>query len=238
MPTTPASLLERMGAALRPAGLCELCALPSRQTLCKPCTGQYLGGIEPRCSHCGLALAAGGFTCGACLRSPPPYIRTLTLGDYGVPIDRLIQRLKFGNEPAIGHWLGQLLAAHWRAAGHPLPGLVLPIPLSPSRLQQRGYNQAWEMARTFARELRVAARSDVLMRVREMPPQSSLPLALRTKNVRGVFAAPGRLKAQHVVLIDDVMTTGSTLGEAASVLQRAGAAEVSVAVALRTPPPG
>ncbi len=234
----PASLLERMGAVLRPVGLCALCAMPTRQTLCEPCKDQYLGGIGPRCGHCGLAQPADGLTCGICLRLPPPYIRTLTLGDYGVPIDRLIQRLKFSNEPAIGRWLGKLLAAHWRAAGHPRPGLVLPIPLSSARLQQRGYNQAWEMARSFARELRTTARSDVLMRVREMPPQSSLPLALRTQNVRGVFAAPYPFKAQDVVLIDDVMTTGSTLGEAASVLLRAGAATVSVAVALRTPPPG
>ena len=238
MSTILGSLLEHMGAALRPTGLCELCALPSRQTLCEPCMGQYLSGAEPRCSHCGLALPAGDFICGACLRSPPPYIQTLTLGDYGVPIDRLIQRLKFGNEPAIGRWLGKLLAARWQAAGHPRPGLVLPIPLSSVRLQQRGYNQAWEMARSFARELRVTARSDALVRVREMLPQSSLPLALRTKNVRGVFAAPGPCKAQDVVLIDDVMTTGSTLGEAASVLLRAGAAAVRVAVALRTPPSG
>ena len=238
MPTTPAIALESLIAVLRPAGLCGLCALPSRQTLCAPCKTQYLGASGLRCARCGLALTGGAEVCGACLRQPPAYSRTLTLGDYATPIDRLIQRLKFGDEPAIGRWLGRLLATSWRDAGHALPELVLPVPLSAARLQQRGYNQAWEMARGFSRELRIAARSDLLLRVRDAPPQSSLPLAQRTHNVRGVFAAPSAMGGKHLLLIDDVMTTGSTLGEAAAVLLRAGAAEVSLAVALRTPAPG
>ncbi len=234
----PATALEPLVAVLRPTGLCGLCALPSRQTLCAPCKEQYLGATGLRCTRCGLALAGGAGVCGACLRKPPAYSRTLTLGDYVTPIDRLVQRLKFRDEPAIGRWLGQLLAASWRDAGHALPDLVLPVPLSATRLQQRGYNQAWEMARGFSREIHISARSDLLLRVRDAPPQSSLPLAQRMRNVHAVFAASSAVDGKHLLLIDDVMTTGSTLGEAAAVLLRAGAAEISIAVALRTPAPG
>ncbi len=237
MPSRPFLLLQRLRAVLRPTGLCGLCALPSTQPLCEPCQAQYLPPEPTRCQRCALELAGGAVVCGTCLKSPPPYIQALALGDYAEPIDRLVQRLKFGGEPAIGRWLGRLLAQRWQQDGRPLPDLVVTVPLSKARLQARGYNQSWEMVGGFAGELNLRARSDVLLRVRDAAPQSGLPLAQRARNIRGAFTAPRALEGARLLLIDDVMTTGSTLTEAAAVLLRQGASEVSVAVALRTPPP-
>lgn len=230
-------LLKHLRAAFRPAGHCGLCALPSTQPLCAPCIAQYLSSNTTRCPRCALELAESADLCGSCLTRPPPYVETLALGDYAEPIDRLIQRLKFGAEPAIGNWLGRMLAQRWQQEGKALPDMVVPVPLSTKRLQTRGYNQSWEMARGFAQELHLKARSDVLRRVSDAAPQSGLPLAQRARNIRGAFAADQPLEGFHLLLVDDVMTTGSTLTEAASVLLRQGARQVSVAVALRTPAP-
>ncbi len=237
MPIRPFLLLQRLRAVLRPTGLCGLCALPSTQPLCDPCQARYLPPDVTRCRRCALELAGGAEVCGICLRTPPPYTEALALGDYVDPVDRLVRRMKFGGEPAIGRWLGRLLAQRWQRDGRTLPDLVVPVPLSKARLQTRGYNQSWEMARGFAGELNLRARSDVLLRVRDAAPQSGLPLTQRARNMRGAFIAPRALEGARLLLIDDVMTTGSTLTEAAAVLLRQGAGEVGVAVALRTPPP-
>lgn len=233
----PNHLIKHLRATLRPTGLCGLCAMSSTQTLCEPCQAQYLPMGVARCQRCALELAAGSEICGSCLTHPPPYAQTLTLGDYAEPIDRLIQRLKFGGEPAVGRWLGRMLAIRWQHEGKIRPDLIVPVPLSTARLQARGYNQSWEIARGLAHEMNLKARSDVLLRVRDAQPQSGLPLGQRARNVRGVFSVSKPLNGGRLLLVDDVMTTGSTLAEATAVLLHQGAGEVCVAVALRTPPP-
>lgn len=175
--------------------------------------------------------------CGACALAPPPFARTLTLGDYAPPLDRVIARLKFGAQPALGSWLGAELAQRWAAARFPLPDGVVAVPLSAGGLRARGYNQAWEIARGFAAALRLNADATVLRRRRDTAPQASLPRAQRAGNVRGAFVASAVARRMRLLLVDDVMTSGCTLQAAADALLRAGAAEVAVAVALRTPAP-
>jgi predicted amidophosphoribosyltransferase len=122
-----------------------------------------------------------------------------------------------------------------------LPTLLMPMPLSASRLRERGYNQAWELARRLARGLRLRADARLLLRVRDTPHQVDLPFGQRAANVRGAFAVePLRrteLAGQDVALVDDVLTTGATAAEAARVLRAAGAARVRVWVVARTPRP-
>ena len=116
------------------------------------------------------------------------------------------------------------------------------MPLSAARLRERGYNQAWELARRVARSLDVAAEAQLLLRVRETAHQLDLPPAARSGNVRGAFAVEPRRRAEvagrRVAIVDDVMTTGSTAAELADVLKQAGAAHVDVWVVARTPRPG
>ncbi len=215
-----------------PRGLCQLCALPSRAPLCSACEERYLGASAARCPRC-----AARAPCGACMLAPPPFARTLTLGDYAPPLDRVIARLKFGAQPALGHWLGALLGQRWAAARLPRPDRVVAVPLSDARLRARGYNQAWEIARGLAATLRLHADATLLGRCRDTAAQSSLPRTQRADNVRGAFVVRGRARLARVLLVDDVMTSGCTLQAAAGALLRAGAAEVAVAVALRTPAP-
>ena len=125
--------------------------------------------------------------------------------------------------------------------GSPPCGLLLPTPLSGARLRERGYNQAWELARRCARAAAVPCDARLLLRLKDSPHQLALAPERRAANVRGVFAVEplrmSELRGRTVTIVDDVMTTGATLAEAASVLRQAGAAQVHVWVVARTPAP-
>jgi ComF family protein len=118
-----------------------------------------------------------------------------------------------------------------------MPDLLLPVPLHPSRLRKRGYNQALELARPLGRRLGIPVRHDVLRRTRCTGAQTELDAAARVGNVRGAFALASLPAQRHVALVDDVMTTGATLAEAAMVLLAAGMDRVDVWALARTPRP-
>ncbi|MFJ5383448.1 ComF family protein, partial [Cupriavidus sp. CER94] len=164
---------------------------------------------------------------------------TLTLGDYAAPFDQLILQLKFGGRLPAAGWIADRLAtvAGTGRARHSLPDLLVPIPLSPARLAERGFNQAWEIARPLARHLGIRASATLLSRRRDTLSQRTLDLAARHANLRQAFVVSHNTSPRglHVGLIDDVMTTGATLREAARVLKAHGAARVTALVALRTP---
>lgn len=215
-------------------GRCAHCDARSGQPLCSACLQQDLP-LRPRCRTCGVAVAEDGQVCGQCLLHPPPWAGALTLGDYRFPNDQFILRMKFGAEPALGRWFGDLLGARWLEAGLPNPDVIVPVPLSRERLLERGFNPAWEMARRISRTLNRPGNAHDLQRVRHGTAQSSLPLDARSRNIRGAYACPTRWDGQTLLLVDDVMTSGATLHEASRVLLRQGAAAVWVAFALRTP---
>jgi ComF family protein len=174
--------------------------------------------------------------CAACLENPPPWREVVAACAYAHPVDALVKALKYGGRiecaPALAGLLGAALA------DRPAPDLVVPLPLSPARLRSRGFNQSLEIARALPAAM--AARSDdgALERILDAGPQAALPLHARSANVRGAFRATRALTGLRVAVLDDVMTTGATLCEAARALQDAGALEVSawvVARALRAP---
>ncbi|WP_053059533.1 ComF family protein [Pandoraea faecigallinarum] len=167
----------------------------------------------------------------------PAFDAALTLADYVAPLDTLMIRLKYhGALPLtreFGERLGEALADRFR--DHETP-LLVPVPLAASRLASRGFNQAWELTRVASRRARLPSSADVLHRERTTAAQRRLSRDERRRNLRGVFVAGERAKGRHIVLIDDVMTTGATCDAAAAALKRAGAAHVLAAVVLRTPP--
>ena len=185
----------------------------------------------------GLATPA----CGACLRTPPPFEHTVCVADYGCPWDRLIADFKFAGRAELAGMLAVRLHAAWLQAALPPASLVLPVPLSAARLAERGYNQAWELARRVAASAGLNARADLLLRPWEtahQAHQADLNRVARQQNLRSAFMVDPRqrslLTGQRVALVDDVMTTGATAREAAAVLLRAGAAAVDVWVIART----
>jgi ComF family protein len=228
-------LLTRLLATL--PGQCGVCRGWSTSRICQPCLTRFAPAV-PRCTRCALGVPAGQPLCGVCLREPPPYARTVAAFDYVPPWDHLIARFKFHAALDLAPVFVQHLVATPRQE---TPTLLLPIPLSEERLRERGYNQAWELARRLARAMHVRAAARLLLRVRDTPHQMALPLERRAGNVRGAFAIEPRRRAeldgQAVALVDDVMTTGATAAEAARVLLQAGAAQVQVWVVARTPRP-
>lgn len=157
--------------------------------------------------------------------------------DYAPPWDRLIVQFKFHGAVDLADVLSLRLAEALPADEATGVDIVLPMPLSPQRLATRGYNQAWELARRVARRHRCDASAASLQRPLHRDPQAGLGRAERRRNLRGVFAVPHpeHLEGRRVALVDDVMTTGATLAEAAQALLDAGAASVQGWVLARTP---
>ena len=217
---------------------CEVCRQWGRSALCADCMARYAAPAY-RCARCGLRLGVPAPACGACLREPPLYEHTLCVADYAFPWHRLIAAFKFEGRVELAGVFAQALHAAVTTGAIELPGLVLPIPLSPRRLAQRGYNQAWELARRVGAMLRRPTRADLLLRPWETEHQAGLGRAERQRNLRTAFMVDPRLRqavqGQRVALVDDVMTTGATVAHAAAAVLRAGAEAVDVWVIARTP---
>lgn len=165
----------------------------------------------------------------------PPWVAVRALGPYDGLLRRLILRMKYGEEPYVAALLGRLLAG--RVADWLRDLVVVPIPLHPDRLRERGFNQALLLAAHLARASGRPLAAHALRRLRAAPPQAGLGALARRSNVEAIFApGPGcRLHGRPVLLVDDVLTTGRTLAAACQALQAAGAGPVYGAVAAVTP---
>lgn len=188
------------------------------------------------CPGCALPLPAPEAACGACLRLDrrPALDAVHAACVYARPLDRLLPRFKFDGDFAAGRLLSQLMAD--ACAGLPRPEALVAIPLHRTRLRQRGYDQALELAAPLARMLDLPLDRNLLVRRHGTAPQSELSAPARRRNVRNAFAVNIDAPCpSHVVLVDDVMTTGATLRAAAMALRRAGAERVDAWVCARVP---
>jgi ComF family protein len=225
-----------LAAALWPAR-CLVCGEPGEdgRDLCAACDTQ-LPWSGPACLRCALPLPGetgeAAKVCTLCEHEPPPVSRTRAAFAYAAPIDRLLPRLKFHGDLAAGRLCARLMAEC--LAGLPAPEAVVAVPLHRTRLRERGYNQAREIAAPLARHLGLPLREDLLERVRHTRRQSKLDADARQANMEDAFAVSGsaRLPA-HVVLVDDVMTTGATLYAAAWALRESGVRQVDAWVVAR-----
>lgn len=211
-------------------GNCLLCATESATSLlCPACADDLPPLPNTLCPQCGEQTTYGE-RCGACLKETPYFASTVALFRYDFPADRLIHTLKYAHQLAVAAWLGELLAR--RLEDSPCD-LIMALPLHPSRLGERGFNQSVEIARPISAALKKPLLLDALSRVRATPPQADLALKDRARNVRGAFECSLDLAGRNVLLIDDVMTSGATLNECARILHLHGARRVDVAVAAR-----
>lgn len=211
-------------------GNCFVCRGGSHALLCDSCTAELPRLAGALCPRCALPSPQGA-VCGRCLAEPPEYDATIAALAYDFPADALVHALKFRGELALAPFFGKLLAPLVCAerVDH-----LLAVPLAPGRLQERGYNQAVEIARHVNPRL---LSLDLCIRERDAPPQMQLPWAARQRNVRGAFRCTRLLAGTTIAVLDDVMTTGATLDEIARTLKRAGAARVVNWVVARTLPP-
>lgn len=245
-------------------GACALCGALCDAALCDGCAA-CLADTQARCARCGVPMpmpvpqaesdagnapARGptpsydtpcdpndGAICGRCIAREPAFDATVCVADYAEPADALAIALKFHTQLALAGVFGAALAARTLATTAALPDLIVPVPLSSVRLTQRGYNQAWEIARVFSRAIQRPATARSLARTRDTRAQSGLRGVERWRNMRRAFVVtrPEPIRGAHIGLVDDVMTSGATLDAAARALKRAGAARVTVFVVLRTP---
>ncbi len=219
--------LTRRFSSLLPQS-CLLCGSDSSSLLCADCNTDLPGLAATRCPQCSIETTYGE-RCGACLKEAPHFDRTIAAFRYDFPVDRIIHALKYGHQLAVADWLGKQLATYLEADNQ----LIIPLPLHPDRLRERGFNQSAEIARVIGNQLDLTVDRNSTLRNRATPRQADLPLKERHKNVRGAFECQADLSGRKILLIDDVMTTGATVNECARVLKQQGAVEITIIVAAR-----
>lgn len=222
--------------------VCCLCRQPGADglDLCTACRGR-MRRIERPCTGCGLPLRdAQTGNCGFCLTQRPPLDTCCAPFQYVDPVSRLIAGFKDRHQLQQGRLLSQLmvpaLRSHYRTHRLDWPDLLVPVPLHPSRLRQRGFNQALELARWFGRDLGLALQPHAIRRPAPGRDQRGLNARERRANLRGVFslAQPAMVMNKTVAIVDDVITTLSTASAVAALLRQHGALRIDVWAPART----
>lgn len=218
-------------------GSCHLCRQPSHRSidLCTPCEHD-LPLLEYACRTCAVPLPATmghHEKCGACQQQPPPQQRARAAFRYTYPLDHLVQRFKFNGDQAAGKLLGQLFARHISPT-HGETIVLLPVPLHVNRLRERGYNQAEFLAQAVSAQHGCELQDRLLQRTRETDVQSNMSATARRRNVRNAFSLRSGTLPQHVAIVDDVVTTGSTTSEIAMLLKKNGVEKIEVWALART----
>jgi ComF family protein len=215
--------------------VCVLCGRAGSEghDICHACAAE-LPWLQNGCRRCAIPLPQEGI-CGACLKKPPAFDSAFAAFEYDAPADSLIQGLKFNARLYNARLLGEVMARRLQECGVERPQLLIPVPLHARRLRERGFNQALELARPLARTLELPLRPEICRRLRATPPQTGLDAKARRRNLKGVFEVKPIAGISHVAIVDDVMTTGSTVGAMARALKRAGVARVDVWICARAP---
>lgn len=216
---------------------CVLCgdSVSGNISLCKACKND-LPILEGACKQCGLPFNDAeqwDSVCGQCIKSPPAVDYTLSLYHYETPIDFLITGLKYDQQLSHAAILGELLLEKLQkhTTENSLPDCILPVPLHKSRLTKRGFNQSLEIARDVAKIFNIPISLDSVKRKRGTRTQTDLTAVERKKNMRGCFEVMNSHKFssyKHIVILDDVVTTGSTVNELAKLLKKSGVEKVGV----------
>lgn len=209
---------------------CPVCGKATGCSPASPICGQCWDGVLPLGRHsCGICAKPLGSvhagTCGECLKHRPPYRKAFSFGEYAGTMKEAIHLLKFGAVKRLARPLGALLAV----LDLPPADFIVPVPLSLGGLRQRGFNQTLLIAREAARRKGIPLETGLLYKKKDTPPQVSLSRSARLVNLRGAFGARRTLEGGRVLLVDDVITTGATVGECSKTLLKAGAEEVYAA---------
>lgn len=195
---------------------------------------------EHCCVRCALPLADDintAVACGRCIRKPPAFDYTHSPFRYEDDIITLIHQLKFSEKIGFSRSIGEILLRYFSGTGE-TPDCLLPVALHSSRLRQRGFNQSIEISRVLARKLAIPIEHAAIVRQRSTVAQTGLDAKQRQKNIRGAFSVAGKLNYKHVLIVDDVMTTGATVNELAKLLKKNDVERVGVLSIARAPMKG
>ncbi|WP_054177885.1 DNA utilization protein GntX [Trabulsiella odontotermitis] len=217
--------------------LCWLCQMPlalAHWGICSYCARTLFCPL-PLCPQCGLPAANTALPCGRCLQKTPPWQRLITVNDYAPPLSRLIHRLKFSGRAELAVALARLLLLRVRQQGLvKTPDLLMSVPLWQRRQWRRGFNQSDLLCQPLAQWLQCRWQANALRRRRATPVQHHLSARLRKQNLKNAFQLEFAVNGLHIALVDDVVTTGSTVAEISRLLLRNGAASVEVWCLCRT----
>ena len=205
--------------------------------ICVSCE-RALPWIKNCCSKCALPLAEAGSEnqiCGRCLKKQPYFSSSISLFSYEKDITNLMHQLKFHNKLTVSRLFGELLSRKVIEQKLERPDCLLPVPLFKKRMRQRGFNQSIEITRQLAKVWQLPLDTHSIIRVRATTPQTGLDAKQRKRNIKGAFSVAKEMNYQHVAIIDDVVTTTSTVNELSRVLLRAGVKKVSVYSVARAP---
>lgn len=224
-----------------PSGECLLCGclLAKGCVICPGCW-EDLPWLKHCCAKCAEPLPrqvlSEALCCGRCLKKPPAFATTLAPLSYEFPIEQLINRLKRTANPYLLKLMRQIFVQQF--AEHILqepPQLIIPVPLHYRRQLARGHNPASEWARELSQHLGIPFAQNACQRIRHTPHQQGLTAKQRSKNLQGAFSIQTTSLPQHIALVDDVMTTGSTVNELAKCCSKAGATKIDIWCMARTP---
>ena len=208
---------------------------PSIHAVCRACLEELPWHPNTSCPQCGLT--SSGMVCGSCLNSTPDFDVTKAVFLYAYPVDAMMLRYKYGKHLNLGDTFGEFLA---EKISLETVDLIIPIPMHPQRLKERGFNQALEIAKILTKNHKEKLDYQSVTRQTLTPPQASLPLKERVKNIRGAFKVNAdkfdKLQGKRIAIVDDVMTTGASLNELAKTLKKTGARHVECWVIARTLP--
>lgn len=180
------------------------------------------------CEQCGQAMHARSEVCGRCIEQPPAYDACFCAFRYEQPIDNRIRQFKYSQRPELAVSLAKLLYNELLANGIPLPDLLIPVPIHPIRLKERGFNQASELARHLSKHLQIPYTDNTLIKHHLTKTQAGLSHRQRVTNTIGSFSINMQTDVKHAAIIDDVVTTGSTASEIAKILKQNGVDYVQV----------
>lgn len=215
---------------------CGLCGLPSGdENTCDGCRDD-LPWIDRPCEHCSAPLPSSysGRRCARCDIETGRLTGLHAALIYDYPVDRIVTRAKFHRRPDSARLLGEWLARSLRLSGCTRPDVVVPVPLHPARLATRGFNQAAEISRAVIEQLDLRQVTSACRRLIDTRAQTDLSGEERRRNLRDVFRAADELSGLQVAVVDDVVTTGSTLSALADAILAAGALSVRGWVAARS----
>lgn len=212
---------------------CLLCQKPSNQNLdlCEDCEKE-LNFIHHACLRCGKPLSPQIEICGDCLKDPPYFRKCIAIFQYDTLITKLIRNLKFHHQLVNAQILGLLMAKYLK--NREKPDYLIPVPLHPFRLKERGFNQAFELARPIKKQLDIPIDITHCHRIRFTYPQFSLRGKYRYHNVKNAFYIDPHFKPKQVAIIDDVMTTGNTVNELSKALINNGTQKIDIWCCART----